>query len=105
MHGKFPTRAAGDTVVSYRRDIDGLRAISVLAVLLFHLSTPGFGGGFVGVDVFFVISGFLITRHIKDDFEAGTFTFVGFYVRRARRLLPALFTVLAASYVISFLLL
>lgn len=90
---------------TYRADIDGLRAIAVLSVLLFHLGTPGFSGGFVGVDVFFVISGYLITKLIKDGVEAGTFTFLGFYVRRARRLLPALFTVLAVCYVASFLLL
>jgi peptidoglycan/LPS O-acetylase OafA/YrhL len=71
----------------YRADIDGLCAVAVLSVLLFHLSALGFGGGFVGVDVFFVISGYLITKlMIKDGIEDGSFTLSGFYVRRARRL-------------------
>jgi len=83
----------------YRADIDGLCAVAVLSVLLFHLSAPGFGGGFVGVDVFFVISGYLITKLIKDGIEDGSFTLSGFYVRRARRLLPALFAMLVAVHV------
>ena len=81
-----------------------LRAIAVLSVLLFHLQVPGFGGGFVGVDVFFVISGYLICKLIKDGVDQGTFTFTSFYVRRARRLLPALFSTLVASFVFAFLL-
>ena len=80
----------------YRADIDGLCAVAVLSVLLFHLSAPGFGGGFV--DVFFVISGYLITKLIKDGIEDGSFTLSGFYVRRARRLLPALFAMLVAVH-------
>ena len=70
----------------YRADIDGLRAIAVLSVIFFHLDFEVFSGGFVGVDVFFVISGFLITRLIRDELIEGTFTFSNFYVRRARRL-------------------
>lgn len=76
---------------TYREDIDWLRAIAVLAVLAFHWEIAPFRGGFVGVDVFFVISGFLITRIIQDDLERGTFSFVHFYERRIRRLLPALY--------------
>jgi peptidoglycan/LPS O-acetylase OafA/YrhL len=72
----------------YRPEIDGLRAIAVLAVVLFH-SDLGAPGGFVGVDVFFVISGFLITSLILRDLEAGTFTLANFWERRARRILPA----------------
>ncbi|WP_311975699.1 acyltransferase family protein [Bradyrhizobium aeschynomenes] len=74
----------------YRADIDGLRAIAVCIVVLFHLRVGGFGGGFAGVDIFFVISGYLITGHILRDIEFGTFSFAGFYARRARRILPAL---------------
>jgi peptidoglycan/LPS O-acetylase OafA/YrhL len=79
----------------YRPEIDGLRAISVAAVVLFHAHVPYLAGGFVGVDVFFVISGFLITQIILDETGAGTFSFARFYERRARRILPALFAMLA----------
>ena len=90
---------------TYRTDIDGLRAVAVLAVLFFHLGVPGFSGGFLGVDVFFVISGFLITRIIEADISAGRFSLAHFYARRARRLLPAFFVMLAISSVAGFLLL
>ena len=80
----------------YRPEIDGLRAIAVAAVILFHAGFATFSGGFVGVDVFFVISGFLITSIIVGELEAGRFSVIRFYERRARRILPALFTVMAA---------
>lgn len=81
----------------YRPDIDGLRAVSVLAVLAFH-GFPGLApGGFVGVDVFFVISGFLISGIILDEMHDGAFSLRIFYVRRVRRIFPALVTVLIAS--------
>lgn len=80
----------------YRPEIDGLRAIAVAAVILFHAGLPGLGGGFVGVDVFFVISGFLITAIIRRDVTAGRFSVARFYERRVRRILPALFVVMAA---------
>lgn len=80
---------------SYRPDIDGLRALAVLPVLLYHAHVPGFGGGFVGVDIFFVISGYLITGIIAREIDAGDFSIINFYERRARRILPALFAVIA----------
>lgn len=87
--------------MQHRREIEGLRALAVIPVVLFHAAVPGFGGGFAGVDVFFVISGFLITATIIEETSAGTFSLRTFYERRARRLLPALFTVLAVSTIIA----
>lgn len=81
--------------MKYRREIDGLRALAVLPVILFHAGISAFSGGFVGVDVFFVISGYLITYIILDEQEQGKFSIARFYERRARRILPALFLVLA----------
>ena len=78
----------------YRADIDGLRAVAVLPVVLFHYGYTTFSGGFIGVDIFFVISGYLITSIITSEIECGTFTIQGFYERRIRRILPALFCVL-----------
>ena len=89
----------------YRPDIDGLRAFAVLGVILFHLSPDLLPGGFVGVDVFFVISSFLITGIIRNEFiNTGSFSFVNFYVRRVRRLFPALFVTLYASFIFAALL-
>ena len=79
--------------MEYRREIDGLRALAVLPVLFFHAGFPAFRGGFVGVDVFFVISGYLITGILRGELEGGRFSLRGFYERRARRILPALFLV------------
>lgn len=84
-----------------RQEIDGLRAIAVLPVLLFHAGFETFSGGFVGVDVFFVISGYLITRIILADLERNRFSIIGFYERRARRILPALFLVMLFSTALS----
>jgi peptidoglycan/LPS O-acetylase OafA/YrhL len=75
--------------LNYRRDIDGLRAIAVLLVVLNHVGFTAFGGGYIGVDVFFVISGYLITRKTAPDIAQGRFSFADFYLRRVRRLLPA----------------
>jgi len=85
--------------IAYRSDIDGLRALAVLLVFCHHLGAGWLPGGFVGVDVFFVISGFLITRVIVKDLDAGTFTFSDFYLRRMRRLLPVSLVVLVASVI------
>ncbi len=82
--------------MQHRADIDGLRAVAVLVVLLFHAGVPGFAGAFVGVDVFFVISGFLITRLIAEPILAGRFSLLRFFEQRARRLLPALLVLLLA---------
>ena len=78
---------------TYRPDIDGLRAVAILPVLFFHAGLGAFAGGYVGVDVFFVISGFLITRIIHSEIKSGSFSILKFYERRARRILPALFAV------------
>lgn len=82
--------------MDYRKEIDGLRAVAVVPVILFHAGNKLFPGGFVGVDVFFVISGYLITSIIATEMQAGKFSLIGFYERRARRILPALFVVLLA---------
>ncbi len=82
----------------YRPEIDGLRAISVLPVIMFHAGFTLFSGGFVGVDIFFVISGFLITSIIASEISQNNFTFLRFYERRARRILPALFFVIACCF-------
>jgi peptidoglycan/LPS O-acetylase OafA/YrhL len=79
----------------YRADIDGLRAVGVVLVVAFHAFPTVISGGFVGVDVFFVISGYLITGIILSGLRSSDFTFIGFYARRARRILPALAVVLA----------
>jgi peptidoglycan/LPS O-acetylase OafA/YrhL len=90
----------------HRRDIQGLRAVAVTLVVLRHADVPGFGGGFVGVDVFFVLSGFLITGLLLAEAEkGGAISFVAFYVRRARRILPAAALVLVATDVVVFFLL
>ncbi len=81
--------------MAHRPEVDGLRALAVLPVILFHAGFSAFSGGYVGVDVFFVISGFLITSIIVNEQRAGRFSIVGFYERRARRILPALFVVMA----------
>ena len=80
--------------MKYRAEIDGLRALAVLPVILFHAGFELFSGGFVGVDVFFVISGYLITTILIEDIENKRFSIINFYERRARRILPALFFVM-----------
>jgi peptidoglycan/LPS O-acetylase OafA/YrhL len=103
---------AWDTAVStegkghFRPDIEGMRAVAILAVLLFHTGLPGAGGGFIGVDVFYVISGFLITGLLLRELTAtGRIDLPGFYARRARRLLPAALVVIGVTVAAAWLIL
>src|SRR5688572_16671991 len=92
--------------LGYRSDIDGLRAIAVVMVIAFHAGIPGFAGGFTGVDVFFVISGFLITGLLVGELKAtGSIQLGRFYARRVRRLLPALAVVILATLLLGWILL
>ena len=93
------------STLKYRPEIDGLRAIAVLSVVIFHLFPSYLPGGFAGVDVFFVISGYLITSIISRDINSATFSFIDFYARRARRIFPALITVLISTLVAGWFLL
>ena len=86
--------------VPYREDINGLRAWAVIAVLLFHFQLPGLGAGFMGVDIFFVISGFLMTAIIVKGLERNNFSIWKFYMARARRILPALMVVITVLLVL-----
>ncbi|GAA0482100.1 acyltransferase family protein [Parasphingorhabdus litoris] len=88
----------------YRADIDGLRTVAVIPVVLYHAGIAGFSGGFVGVDIFFVISGFLITNVIQSDLEKQQFSIINFYERRIRRIFPALVVVFATSLAIGYFL-
>lgn len=83
----------------YRTEIDGLRALAVMPVVLFHAGINGISGGFVGVDIFFVISGYLITGILYRDTIAGRYSIISFYERRVRRIFPALFTMLGITFV------
>ncbi len=85
-------------MLRYRADIDGLRAIAVVSVVLFHAGLGPFSGGYVGVDVFFVISGFLIGKGLLQEMEGGRLSLVGFYERRVRRIFPALFVMLSVTF-------
>jgi peptidoglycan/LPS O-acetylase OafA/YrhL len=90
----------------YMPHVDGLRAIAVLSVILYHLGFKQFSGGYVGVDIFFVISGFLITRLIREEYlSTGKFSFSNFYIRRFRRLFPAFLATLAICFIVGALLL
>jgi peptidoglycan/LPS O-acetylase OafA/YrhL len=87
--------------MKYRPDIDGLRAIAVLSVIFYHIDSRLMPGGFVGVDIFFVISGYLITQQILKELESGSFSIGEFYRRRIKRIAPAMLVVLAATLFIS----
>lgn len=92
-------------MIRYRSEIDGLRALAILSVLFYHAGFGFIPGGFVGVDIFFVISGFLITSIILKETREGTFSYAGFYERRIRRLLPPVIPVIAFCFLFSFFLL
>jgi peptidoglycan/LPS O-acetylase OafA/YrhL len=100
-----PTGASAHSRLAYRKDIDGLRAVAVVPVVLFHAGIDVFSGGYVGVDVFFVISGYLITALIVPEIAGGQFSYRDFYERRIRRLFPALFAMLALCCAAAFWLL
>ena len=89
----------------YRKEIDGLRAVAVSTVILYHAGIEAFSGGYVGVDIFFVISGFLIFGLILKELSLGVFSFSNFYQRRIKRLLPALFLVIFCTTVPAYLVL
>jgi len=91
--------------MQYRSEIDGLRAVAVLPVILFHAGFSWFSGGYVGVDVFFVISGYLITSILIEDLDRKKFSLIKFYERRARRILPALSFVVFVTTIFAWLLL
>ena len=91
-----------DKHLNYRHDIDGLRAIAVISVILYHFNIPYFKGGFIGVDIFFVISGFLITKNIIKLVDGNAFSFSEFYFRRIRRLIPALLVTIAITFIASY---
>jgi peptidoglycan/LPS O-acetylase OafA/YrhL len=99
MRGEDLTKSS----VKYRPDIDGLRAVAVLSVMLGHLNLTYLNGGFIGVDIFFVISGYLISSIILTEIEESRFTILGFYERRVRRIFPALFFMLLVVSIISFI--
>jgi peptidoglycan/LPS O-acetylase OafA/YrhL len=86
----------------YRADIDGLRALAIIPVLFYHVGVPGFAGGFVGVDVFFVISGYLICGMIDADIRSGSFSLGNFYKRRILRILPALFVMFLVTSILAY---
>ena len=100
----IPARGYGAPAIEYRADVDGLRAIAVLLVLIFHGGFSLFPSGFIGVDIFFVISGYLTTSIIMKSLDNGTFSFTGFYTRRIWRLQPAIIALLIATLIITTLL-
>ena len=89
--------------MKYRADIDGLRALAVVPVLFYHVGIPGFAGGFVGVDIFFVISGYLICGMIDEDIRDGSFSLAKFYKRRILRILPALFVMFLVTSILAYI--
>jgi peptidoglycan/LPS O-acetylase OafA/YrhL len=101
----LPLNRSVGGVMKYRPEIDGLRAVAVLSVVLFHLGDKVVSGGYVGVDVFFVISGYLITSLICSERQRGEFSLLSFYVRRIKRIAPALLAMVLASIALGYLVL
>ncbi|MET3924363.1 acyltransferase family protein [Devosia sp. 2618] len=101
LHEATAVARSKSEALAYQPFVDGLRAISILAVVLYHVGLPGVPGGFVGVDVFFVISGYLIISQIVVGFERGRFSMAGFWARRALRILPPYLLVIVVSLVIA----
>src|SRR5271154_5430770 len=98
-----PFESSTRTSEGFRADIEGLRAVGILLIVGYHAGIPGFSGGFIGVDVFFVVSGYLITRRLlKDSAETGTVAFGTFWARRIRRLVPGLALMVAATLIACF---
>ncbi len=100
---RHPEQQTSKSSLTYEPALDGLRGLAVICVLLYHLGVSGLSGGFVGVDVFYVISGYLITLILMDQFDRNSFNYVDFVVRRARRLLPALFITIGLTLIGAFL--
>src|SRR3569833_1456970 len=96
---------SGSQAHSYRPDIDGLRAVAVVSVLIYHAFTSVLPGGFFGVDIFFVVSGYLITSILNKQISDQRFSIADFYLRRIRRIFPALILVLTATFAIGWFLL
>ncbi|MEI8608951.1 acyltransferase [Enterovibrio sp. Hal110] len=90
--------------IKYRPDVDGLRAVAVLLVIIFHFNKDILPSGFIGVDVFFVISGFIITSAIYPQMKSGTFTFLDFYEKRIKRILPLFYIVAISSLITAYFL-
>ncbi|MEZ8093432.1 acyltransferase family protein [Photobacterium swingsii] len=90
--------------IKYRADVDGLRAVAVIAVILFHLNPAWLPGGFVGVDVFFVISGFIITTSLYPSIDSNVFSFSDFYIKRIKRILPLFYLVVFSSLIVAYIL-
>ena len=88
--------------INYRPEIDGLRALAVIPVIFYHASYPFFSGGYLGVDIFFVISGYLISCIILDELEKNEFSILNFWKRRAKRILPALLSVIIFTSLLSY---
>ncbi len=100
FESSFPAKHHHLMYPKYRADIDGLRAIAVLSVVGFHAFPNWVKGGFVGVDIFFVISGFLISSIIFENLEKNNFSYAEFYARRIKRIFPALLLVLISSFAV-----
>ena len=104
MNSNQPANSLTAELKSFRQDINGLRAWAVVAVVLYHFGVPGFSGGYIGVDVFFVISGFLMSGIIIRELERGSFSLWDFYFARARRIVPALVVLCALLLLFSWFL-